>query len=207
MADEITFYTHPMSRGRMVRWMLEEIGIPYHTEIVGYADDMKTPAYLAVNPMGKVPTIRHGDVVVTESAAILAYLADVFPDAGLAPPANKRGDYYRWLFFAAGPLEAAASNKMFGFELAEGQEKSAGYGSYQDVMSTLEGAVSGGGYIAADHFTAADLYLGSHIGWGMQFGTVEERPGFKEYWALVSDRDACRRATEIDDALMAENSG
>lgn len=207
MADEITLYTHPMSRGRMARWMLEEIGVAYQTEIMGYDNNMKGSEFLAVNPMGKVPTIRHGEAIVTESAAILAYLADVFPDAGLAPPTPERADYYRWLFFAAGPLEAAASNKVFGFELAEGQEKMAGYGSYKDVMDTLEGAVSGGGYIAADHFTAADLYVGSHIGWGMQFGSVEERPGFKEYWALVSDRDAYRRANEIDDKLMAENEG
>ena len=109
MADELVFYTHPMSRGRIVRWMLEEIGQPYRTELLEYGTTMKAPAYLAVNPMGKVPAIRHGDTVVTEAAAICAYLADAFPEARLAPPPGdrRRGPYYRWLFFGAGPLEAA----------------------------------------------------------------------------------------------------
>jgi glutathione S-transferase len=112
MTDELVFYTHPMSRGRIVRWMLEEAGCTYRTEIVEYGTNMKAPGYLAINPMGKVPAIRHGDTVVTEAAAICAYLADAFPAAGLAPPAGDplRGTYYRWLFFAAGPIEAAASN-------------------------------------------------------------------------------------------------
>src|SRR6516162_8649199 len=113
MADELVFYTNPQSRGRIVRWMLEEIGQPYRTEILEYGTTMKAPAYLAINPMGKVPAIRHGDTVVTEGAAICAYLADAFPDAGLAPPLHdhRRGPYYRWLFFAAGPLETALVNK------------------------------------------------------------------------------------------------
>src|SRR5258706_12464582 len=116
MADELTFYTHPMSRGRIVRWMLEEIGQPYRTELLDYGTTMKAPAYLSINPMGKVPAIRHGDTVVTEAAAICAYLADAFPAAGLAPPAGDRlrGPYYRWMFFAAGPLEAAVTNKPLG---------------------------------------------------------------------------------------------
>src|SRR5665213_2068414 len=112
MADELVLYTNPMSRGRIARWMLEEIDQPYRTELLDYATTMKAPAYLAINPMGKVPAIRHGDTVVTEGAAICAYLADAFPQAGLAPPQGDRlrGPYYRWLFFTAGPVEAAISN-------------------------------------------------------------------------------------------------
>src|SRR5690348_13385937 len=116
MPDELVFYTHPMSRGRIVRWMLEEIGQPYRTELLEYGSSMKAPAYLAINPMGKVPALTHGTMVVTESAAICAYLADAFPQARLAPPSGDRarGAYYRWLFFTAGPLEAAASNNALG---------------------------------------------------------------------------------------------
>src|ERR1700720_611696 len=123
MTDELTFYTHPMSRGRIVRWMLEEIGRPYRTEVLDYGTTMKAPAYLAINPMGKVPAIRHGDTVVTEGAAICAYLADAFPQAGLAPPPGDRlrGPYYRWLFFSAGPVEAAVSNTALGFAVPEGR--------------------------------------------------------------------------------------
>src|ERR1700726_1405795 len=147
MADELVFYTHPMSRGRIVRWMLEELGRPYRTEVLDYGTTMKAPAYLAINPMGKVPAIRHGDTVVTEGAAICAYLADAFPQAGLAPPPGDRlrGPYYRWLFFTAGPMEAATSNKAMGFTVPPGREGMIGYGRFADVMNALESAVAQGG--------------------------------------------------------------
>jgi len=204
MTDELIFYTNPMSRGRIARWMLEEVGQPYRTELLDYGTTMKAPAYLAVNPMGKVPAIRHGGTIVTEGAAICAYLADAFPQVRLAPPPGDRlrGPYYRWLFFAAGPLEAAVTNKSLGFVVPAERKVMAGYGSLDDVMHALEGAVSGGGYLAGDSFTAADLYLGSHIGWGMQFGTLEKRPAFERYWEKISKRPAAVRAREIDDALM-----
>lgn len=205
MSDDLIFYTNPMSRGRIVRWMLEEVGATYRTEVLGYGTSMKDPAYLAVNPMGKVPALRHGDAVVTEAGAICAYLADAFPAAGLAPPpgSRQRGPYYRWLFFAAGPLEAAATNKAFGFELPpERGSAMAGYGSFGAVMDTIEGALSRGDYLVGDGFTAADLYLGSHLGWGMMFGTVEKRPVFERYYARLSERPAARRANELDDALV-----
>ncbi len=159
MADEIVLYTHPMSRGRIARWMLEEIGQPYRTEVLDYATTMKAPAYLAVNPMGKVPAIRHGGVIVTECAAICAYLADAFPQAGLAPPAGGglRGSYYRWLFFAAGPVEAAVTNTALGFVLPPGRDRMAGYGTLQATMDALEGAVAGRTFIVGDRFTAADV--------------------------------------------------
>jgi len=205
MSEELVFYTNPMSRGRIARWMLEEVGAPYRTEILDYATTMKAPAYLAINPMGKVPAIRHGDTVVTEGAAICAYLADAFPEAGLAPPHGDkaRGPYYRWLFYAAGPLEAAVTNKSLGFEVPAGRERMAGYGCYADVMNALEGAVSVGDYVAGDRFTAADVYFGSQIGWGLQFNSIEKRPAFERYWARISDRPAAVRAREIDDKLMA----
>ncbi|CAA9345396.1 MAG: Glutathione S-transferase [uncultured Microvirga sp.] len=209
MADELTLYTHPMSRGRVARWMLEEIGQPYRAEMLDFGTTMKAPAYLAVNPMGKVPALRHGEVVVTETAAICAYLADAFPQAGLAPaPGDRlRGAYYRWLFFAAGPLEAAATNKAMGFVLPEGKQGMAGYGSFAAVMDAVDAALARGDYLVGDGFTAADLYLGSHLGWGMMFGTVEKRPAFERYVGRINARRAAKRANEIDDALAPAPPG
>jgi glutathione S-transferase len=204
MADELILYTNPMSRGRMVRWMLEEICVPYATEVLEYGTTMKAPAYLAINPMGKVPALRHGDMVVTEVAAICAYLADAFPQAGLAPAPTSplRGAYYRWLFYAAGPVEAAVTNKALGFVVPEGRSRMAGYGSFADVMNTLEAAVSGRTYLVGDAFSAADVYLGSQIGFGLMFGSMEKRPAFEAYFAGLRQRPALIRANQIDDALM-----
>lgn len=201
--SKLVFYTNPQSRGRMVRWMLEEVGVPYDTEILQYGTTMKSPEYLAINPMGKVPAIRHGDTVVTECAAICAYLADAFPDAALAPPPADRGAYYRWLFFAAGPLEAAIVNKSLGFEVPAEKQVMAGYGNYEITLDTLETAVTGTPYIAGERFTAADVYVGAHITWGMQFGTVPKRESFERYSERVTDREAYRRAAELDDAAAA----
>jgi len=206
MSGELAFYTNPRSRGQMVRWMLEEVGAPYRTELLDYGTTMKAPDYLAINPMGKVPAIRHGEAVVTEGAAICAYLADAFPEAGLAPPPGERAAYCRWLFFAAGPLEAAVINRALGLEVPPGKEEMAGYGTFKAVMDTLQGAVAGGGYIASDRFSAADVYVGSQIGWGLEFGSIDERPGFAEYAARMRDRDAYRRANELDDKAAAENA-
>jgi len=204
-AMELVLYTNPMSRGRIARWMLEEIGQPYRAEYLDYDGSLKTPDFLAMNPMGKVPTLRHGDVVVTECAAICAYLADVFPQAGLAPPpgSTARGPYYRWLFFAAGPTEAAITNRMFGFEVPAAKQMSIGYGSFAAVMDTMEAAVSGGDYLAGNAFSAADVYFGSQIGFGLRFGTIEKRPAFEAYWARIATRPAAVRAAAIDDEAMA----
>ena len=197
----LTLYTNPMSRGRVARWMLEEVGVPYEAVIVAYGQN-RAPEYLALNPMGKLPTLTHGQTVVTEVAAICAYLADAFPQAGLAPPPAERGAYYRWLFFAAGPVEAATTNKSFGFQLPEGGGRMAGYGSYETTLDVLEHAVSQTDYIAGDRFTAADVYVGSQIGFGLQYGSLEKRPAFERYWARLGDRPAYVKAKAIDDALM-----
>jgi glutathione S-transferase len=203
MSKDLIFYTNPMSRGRIVRWMLEEVGQPYETVVLDYASGMKGADYLAINPMGKVPAIKHGDMVVTEGAAICAYLADAFPQAGLAPPLSDRGDYYRWLFFGAGPVEAAVTARSLGFEPKPEQKRMAGFGSLEDTLNTLEHAVTGHQFLAGDRFSAADVYTGSQIGWGMQFGSIEKRPAFTAYWDRVSSRPAAVRAREIDDGLIA----
>jgi glutathione S-transferase len=203
---DLTFYTHPQSRGRIVRWMLEEIGQPYRTELLDYDTTMKAPAYLAINPMGKVPAIRHGDTIVTEAAAVCAYLADAFPEARLAPPPGNplRGPYYRWLFFVSGPLEQAWTNRAAGFVVPPERERMMGYGRFETVIDVLEAAVSRAKYVVGDSFTAADVYLGSGIGFGMQFGMIEKRPAFDQYWGRVSARPAALRAKEIDDSLAAQ---
>jgi len=206
MADELVLYTNPMSRGRVVRWMLEEIGQPYKVEVLDYVSTMKGPAYLAINPMGKVPALRHGEAIVTETAAICAYLADAFPQARLAPaPGDRlRAPYYRWLFFCAGPYEAASSNKVLGFVVPPERERMMGYGNIGRVLSTLEAAVSSGDYLVGNSFTAADVYVGSQIGFGMMFGTLEARPTFERYWQRLSARPAFVRAKQLDDEKAAE---
>jgi glutathione S-transferase len=206
MSNELVFYTNPMSRGAIARWMLEEVGASYRTEILDYGTTMKSADYLAINPMGKVPAIRHGGTVVTEGAAICAYLADAFPEAGLAPEPASRASYYRWLFFGAGPLEAAVTTRALGFEVPPEKRAMAGWGSFGDVMDALEHAVTRSEYLAGERFTAADVYTGSQIGWGLMFGTIEKRPAFEDYWARISLRPASRRAKEIDAALMPKQA-
>ena len=174
--------------------------------MLDYASTMKAPAYLAINPMGKVPALRHGDAIVTETAAICAYLADAFPQRRLAPPPGDklRAPYYRWMFFTAGPVEAAISNKALGFVVPPERERMIGYGTFGRAMDTLEAAVSRGDYLVGGSFTAADLYVGSAIGFGMMFGTIDKRPAFEQYWQRISSRPAYRRAGELDDAQAAE---
>jgi glutathione S-transferase len=204
MSDELVFYTNPQSRGRLVRWMLEEVGRPYRTEVLDYASSMKAPAYLAINPMGKVPAITHGDAVVTECAAICAYLADAFPQAKLAPPPGDRlrARYYRWLFFTAGPIEFAVSNRALGFAVPAERERMMGYGNVEQALKTLEMAIEQSPYIAGDSFTAADVYVGSHLNFNMMFGTIAKRPAFASYVARLTARPAFARARQLDDALM-----
>jgi len=202
MTEELVFYTNPMSRGRIARWMLEETGVPYRTEILTFGGTMKGEDYLSVNPMGKVPAIRHNGTVVTECAAICAYLADTFPQNKLAPRPQERGSYYRWMFFAAGPLESVVTIRMLGVVTPADKARSVGYGSFGDVMDTLEKAVTETAYIAGDRFTAADVYVGSHVSWGLNFGSIEKRPAFADYLGRVTSREAYKRAAAIDDEAL-----
>lgn len=198
----LTFYTNPMSRGQIARWMLEESGAPYEQVLLDYATTMHAPDYHAINPMGKVPAIVHDGKIITECAAICAYLADAFPAAGLAPAPEARADYYRWLFFAAGPVEAAVTNRAFGWEAPPERQAMLGYGSYERVCDTLEAAVSGRSFIAGDRFSAADVYVGSQIDWGLMFGSLPKRDAFEAYVAPFRERPAYLRAKAIDTALM-----
>jgi glutathione S-transferase len=204
----LTLYTNPQSRGRIARWMCEEVkeaaGVDYDTVILDYQTTMKAPDYLAINPMGKVPAIVHDGTVVTEAAAICAYLGDAFPDAGLAPAPGDaaRGPYYRWLFFAAGPLEQAVVNRTLGVTQDAERPRMVGYGSYDAAVNALDGWFAAHDYVTGNRFTAADVYVGSAVGWGMMFGTIPKRPAFEAYAARVLSRPAAIRAKEIDDALV-----
>jgi len=204
MAD-LVFYTNPQSRGQTVRWMLEEIGQPYETKVLDYGSTMKQEPYLSINPMGKVPAIVHNGKVVTEVAAICCYLAEAFPEACLAPREDsERADYYRWIFFTAGPIEAAFSNKAAGWDPDTDKQRMFGYGTYDLAINTLEKPLSGKPFIAGDRFTAADLLVGAYVNFMLRFNLLDPRPVFTDYAARMTDRDAYRRAQEIDGKLIAE---
>lgn len=201
MTATLTLYTNPMSRGRVARWMLEETGLPYETEILEYGTTMKAPEYRAINPMGKVPALRHGDAVVTENAAIGLYLADLVPDKGLAPPVGRpeRAPYYRWISFMS-PLEALLMAKHTG---KLGDPTAAGYGSEADVLDTLEQAIGERDHLVGDAFTMADLLVSAYVGWYLQFKMLEPRAAFVRFAELHRKRPATRRADEIDNAIIA----
>jgi len=198
--SELTLYTNPMSRGRTARWMLEEVGESYEAVILDYAFAMKTPDYLAINPMGKVPALQHGDRIVTECAAICAYLADAFPQAGLAPPPGDRHAYYRWLFFAAGPVEGAMQDAARKLDGTAETSRMLGYGSLETVKRVLHGVAQPGPYICGEQFTAADVYVGSTIDWLVLFKMLDPEP-FGPYLERLRTRRAYIRARQIDEAL------
>ena len=201
--SDLTLYTNPQSRGRIAHWMMEELGEPYDTVWLDFGTSMKAPDYLAINPMGKVPALRHGQAVVTEAAAICAYLADAFPAKGLLPQTqDERAAYFRWLFFAAGPLEQAVASRSLGWQVPEGRNVAVGFGSYADALGTLERGLSGGPFVCGERFTAADVYVGSSVGWGMLFGSIEKRPVFEAYAARVQARPAWQRAQALNEARL-----
>jgi glutathione S-transferase len=207
MSDELVLYTNPMSRGRIARWMLEEVGRPYRTEVLEFGTTMKAPAYLSVNPMGKVPAIRHGDAVVTEAGAICAYLADAFPEAGLAPALAQRGDYYRWLFFVAACAEPAMSNHAAGWDPATPEMQGRfGYGCYTRTFDALAGWLKKRTYVAGDRFSAADVYVCSLLNYGMMFGAIDKRPEFEAYRDAHITRPAALRAREQASKLSAQKA-
>ena len=200
----LTLYTHPMSRARVARWMLEETGLPYDAQVLEYGTTMKSPEFLAINPMGKVPALKHGDTVVTENAAIGLYLADLVPEKHLAPAVGSanRGPYYRWISFM-GPLEQAMMSKHAG---TTPEPMSAGFGSVEGVTNALDAAISDRDFIVGDHFTMADLLVSAYIGWYLQFKLLDPRESFVRFARLHAQRPAALRANEIDDALMPKQS-
>ncbi|EON91786.1 glutathione S-transferase [Marinobacter lipolyticus SM19] len=204
--SELTFYTHPMSRGRVVRWILEEVGIPYSVETMEFGPDMKSQEYLAINPMGKVPAIKHGNTIVTEVAAICAYLADQFPEKELAPPPQspERGAYYRWLFFMAGPFEMATSALAYGWKIDCSNVQAVGCGRVEDSINTLEKVLGQTPYICGNQFTAADVLVSSYLWWEMMQKNIPTNEVFLEYVNRTESRPAAKRANKLDDALAEQ---
>ncbi len=201
----MVFYTNPHSRSQIVAWMLEEIAEPYETKPLQYGEEMKHPSYLKINPMGKVPTLIHDDNIVTECAAICAYLASVYPEKKLMPKNTKeQAQYYRWLFFASGPLELAISFKNLNLEIPQDKERMLGCGNYDQTVNCLATALEGQKYIAGDHFTAADVYVASQIGWGLEFGTLPKKSEFVEYWNQHKERPALLSARKKGSELAQQ---
>jgi glutathione S-transferase len=206
MSDEIVFYHNPLSRARVVHWMLEEVGAPYRIEPVDLSKgEQKKPPFLAVNPMGKLPTIVHRGTVITETGAICTYLADAFPAAGLAPRLDEpaRGSYLRWMFFGAGCIDSALIDRMLARPAPE-RTTALGYGRYEDVMETLEKAITPGPYILQERFSAADVFIGAQIGFGMRTKSIEPRPAFQAYLGRLQQRPAYKRFEEHSGKLMAQ---
>lgn len=206
MPGKIQFHTNPMSRGQIARWALHEAGADYDQHIVTLGWD-NTRDYRAINPMGKVPAIVHGETVVTEAAAICLYLAEAFPEAGLRPDGlSETADYLRWTFFASGPVEQAIVAHSFKWDAsldARGQS-TVGFGSYDRVVEVLAGMLRERDYVCGDRFTAADIYVGAQVDWGITFKTLPELPEFTAYAERLRSRDAYKAAKAIDGALIAE---
>ncbi len=204
MSKTLTFYTNPRSRSSIAHWMLEEVGCEYTVQVLEFDTSMKSPAYLAINPMGKVPAIQHGEQIVTEAAAICAYLAETFPAAGLIPAPADRGAYYRWFFFTTSCLEPAYVNFAAGWNPATAaKQREFGYGSYTRVLDTLSAHLRGRTHVAGERFSAADLYLASHLNWGMMTGAIEKRGEFLAYRDAHINRPAALRAQARTRELMA----
>ena len=202
----LIFYTNPQSRGQIVRWMLEEIGQPYEAKIVDYAV-MGGEDYRRINPMMKVPALVHNGKTITECAAICAYLADAFPEAGLAPSEEEKADYYRWLFFAAGPIEQAVTVRAMGWEVPDDRQGTVGFGSFARTIDTLAAHFDGHDFVCGDRFTAADIYVGSQVLWGLMFKTIPERDSLVAYAARLGAREAYQRAKAIDMKLIEAAAG
>jgi glutathione S-transferase len=204
LANLTLFHASP-SRSSIARWMLEEIGEPYDLHVLSLAKgEQRAPDYLAVNPMGKVPALKHGDTVITEAAAICTYLADEFPQARLNVPVGdpRRGTYLRWLFFAPSCIEPAITDRAFPRK-EEPRRGMLGYGDFDTVMAVVAAAVEPGPYLMGEQFTAADVVLGSTLRWGMMFGVLPKRPEFVAYVGRLEQRPALKRAIALDQELAS----
>ncbi len=200
----LTLYTNPMSRGQIAHWMMEELGEVYETVWLEFGKDgTKRADYLAVNPMGKVPSVVHDKQIITEAAAICLYLAEAFPNAKLLPPPDRRADYYRWTLFAAGPVEHAVTARALGWN-APDRSAMIGFGSFDDTIAVLSRHLEKNYYVCGDQFTAADVYVGSSVEWGLLFNTIPSSPLLVAYAERVGSRPARVRAKAINDEKMAQ---
>lgn len=201
----LTLYHAAPSRSSIVRWMLEELGEPYDIHLLTLTKgEQLSPDYRAINPMGKVPALRHGEAIITESAAICTYLADEFPAARLNIPVGdpRRGPYLKWLFFAPGCIEPAMMDHAYPRQ-EQPRRGTLGYGDYDTVMDITAKAVARGPYLMGEPFTAADVVVGANLRWGLKFKLVPERTEFTDYVARLEARPALQRATALDQEIMA----
>ena len=202
----LTLYHAAPSRSSVTLWMLEELGHPYDLKLINLqAGENLKPDYLAINPMGKVPALKHGDTIITELAAICTYLADEFPDAKLNVPVGtpRRGVYLKWLFFGPGCLEPAVIDRAA--PRKEGARRAMlGYGDFDTTMNVMAKAVEKGPWLMGDQFTAADVVIGANIRWGMMFKMIPERKEFTDYAARIAARPAAQRAEAKDKELLAK---
>lgn len=203
---EFTFYTVAMSRGQISRWALHEAGAEYEHVVMDWGT--RPESYREINPMNKVPALvhHHGDHdhIITECAAINHYLAETHPDKALLPDTHERAAYFRWLHFAAGPLEQAIISKAMGWEVSEDGAMMTGFGTYDLAVSTIESWLKDNDFAAGSRFTMADTYVGSQISWGVQFGTLPKLPALEAYAERVTNRPAYIEAKAVDTKLMEQ---
>ena len=199
----LTLYHIAPSRSSVVHWMLEEVGEPFDLHVLNVkAGENRQPDYLAINPMGKAPALRHNDVIITEVAAICCYLADAFPQARLNVPIGdpRRGPYLKWLFFAPGALEPAIMDRAFK-RAEEAPRQALPYGDFDTTMDVVARAVTRSPFLLGDQFTAADVVIGSMLRWSTLFNLIPARAEFSDYIARFADRPALKRATAKDEEL------
>jgi glutathione S-transferase len=204
MKDEVVLYMSPMSRARSIHWLLEELGAPYRIELVNLEkNEQKKPQFMAINPMGKVPAIVHKGAVITECGAIITYLADEFPSAGLAPAVHDpaRGPYLRWMFFAAACVDPALIDRILSRPVPE-RTGAIGYGKHEDVFDTLDRALTPGPYLLGQKFTAADLFIAGQLGFGLMMKGLDPRPAFQAYVEKIQQRPAHKRVMEKSGELI-----
>ncbi|UOO89856.1 glutathione S-transferase family protein [Vitreoscilla massiliensis] len=206
--EKIVLYTHPQSRGRNVVWMLEECGAEYECVVLNFGEDLKTPEYLAINPMGKLPALRYGDTVITEASAIIAFLADAFPQANLAPALSdaNRGAYYRWLFYTASSAEAALMEVAFQFPIQPAMRKTLGYGSMEQVIATIDGQLQQQPYLTGAHFQACDLLLAGLLMFASRSKALTPTAAMQDYLARIMARPAFQAMNQISEAQLAQLS-
>lgn len=204
------FYTNPMSRGQIARWALHETGVDYDEVLLDYGSAMATPEYLAINPMAKVPAIVHDGRVVTEAAAICAYLARAFPDAELGPRTlDEAAAYERMMFFAAGPVEQSVVTRAMGWTVSDEPaiQGRLGFGSHERTIDALATLLGRSVYACGTRFTAADIYVGSQVDWGLRFKTMPERSEFIAYVERLRERPAYKAAKAIDETHILRARG
>lgn len=196
----LTLYTNAQSRGLVVDFLIQYLQIEVERKEIAYGAEMKSPEFLEINPMGKVPVLVDDGVVIYEMPAICAYLADKFFDKGLAPALNdpKRGLYFRWLFFAAGPFSAATDNQYLGVSIDAEQKMYMGYGDYADSYTALiKGLEQANPYLCGTQFTVADVFVGSMLFWQLKMNSIESHPAIERYVNIVRSHESFKNNSEL----------